>query len=358
MNPQLSAQIQPEVSAPMVFEAQIPFELQHGILTKLQGLLERACFQFTQQKLPTVLKMKGWFLSEQVELSEWTDFFKSNTVLFGDTELVKLTKPFNAVMQSLRQLRNTAVHRLPVSAAQFGDFVRDTHSMMQLLDQKFVGDILDEIFEPVATTVDELGKQYQVLEGAFHQIKSSVHERRVKLEALVLKAREELDKEVDKARAEMNAAIKIHLTRAGESLQPVLMNLEQILLPVSTGEAHIEDPDHETEAEEYWKDGPDHNEAKQESHQEESPLAQLESYLGELLPRARKHTESPQPGNVEVALNDEEVVLHGMDSMKQECFSAEDNHEAMDIAPLGCVDEEYENQASFTAVLLSRPMSN
>lgn len=91
----------------------LPFKLQHDLLSAIQTLIEEACFYFAQKWLPHVLNNKGWDIPEQGELTSWWELLRDRSVPpqaihFRGSEA-------SALFRQCRQIRNSAVHRNPVS---------------------------------------------------------------------------------------------------------------------------------------------------------------------------------------------------------------------------------------------------
>ncbi|KMU73040.1 hypothetical protein CISG_09919 [Coccidioides immitis RMSCC 3703] len=55
-----------------LFPPYIPYKVQHTILSKIQTLLEKSCYEFTSKWAPALASERGWDCPEAIELNRWT----------------------------------------------------------------------------------------------------------------------------------------------------------------------------------------------------------------------------------------------------------------------------------------------
>ncbi|RGP78022.1 ubiquinol-cytochrome-c reductase cytochrome c1 [Fusarium longipes] len=96
----------------------LPLPVQMSILSKMQNIMEHACYIFAQQHLPQILIKKGWDCPEAGELNLWMhNFGAGNNVqtLISLAQTYCISVPVPALMESAKQIRHTAVHRNKVT---------------------------------------------------------------------------------------------------------------------------------------------------------------------------------------------------------------------------------------------------
>lgn len=83
-----------------------------------------------------MLQKEGWDCPEPVELNRWPGTFLSNQHEFAALEVDELGKPLPKLLESITQLRHTAVHRLRVSVNRIKLFMIDSESLVKLLQDE------------------------------------------------------------------------------------------------------------------------------------------------------------------------------------------------------------------------------
>lgn len=120
-------------SIPPLFPIRLPFITGHQIIVKAQAILEQACFNFAQDNMPEVLESRGWDCAAAVELNVWVWVFRQHEhspLKASETD----TRLDGSFFKSLRDIRHTAVHRLPMTAAGYENCLRDGELLATLLD--------------------------------------------------------------------------------------------------------------------------------------------------------------------------------------------------------------------------------
>ncbi|KAB5516962.1 hypothetical protein GE09DRAFT_1159085 [Coniochaeta sp. 2T2.1] len=112
---------------PTLFPVYLPLRTQHHLLTKVQTLLERACFDFGQQHMQSVLQRYQWDCPEAAELNLWAAEFLNSQKQFAKRGDVG--KPLGELFHSVSDIRHTAVHRIRVSAKGIERFILDAESL-------------------------------------------------------------------------------------------------------------------------------------------------------------------------------------------------------------------------------------
>ncbi|KAF2971834.1 hypothetical protein GQX73_g1758 [Xylaria multiplex] len=109
-----------------------PMKTQDRILTHVQRLLENACFDFGRRVMPEVLKAQKWDCPEAAELKTWVEeLIQRRGELFGS--MGQMVQPYDQLLHSMVDLRNTAVHRNRINAQTLEQFLIKAEKFTTLL---------------------------------------------------------------------------------------------------------------------------------------------------------------------------------------------------------------------------------
>ena len=114
---------------PSLYPVYLPLNTQHRLLVKVQAILEDPCYAFGHKMMRDILQKEGWDCPESVELNIWARVFRGNEDKFHADQLDELGKPIPEFLDSIAQLRHTAVHRVRVSANRVQQFMMDAESL-------------------------------------------------------------------------------------------------------------------------------------------------------------------------------------------------------------------------------------
>ncbi len=85
---------------PSLFPVYLPFRTQHRLLVKVQAILEQACFDFGQRKMPDVLRKHQWDCPESCELNLWAAEFLTRQSAFSE-KVPSIGKSFADLFRSV-----------------------------------------------------------------------------------------------------------------------------------------------------------------------------------------------------------------------------------------------------------------
>lgn len=144
-------------TGPLAFPDQrLPYGAQHAVLLAVQRMLEEACFGFAQKCLPTVLQRARFDCPVAVELTKWVKILTKHRDELGATVAPGLKTPsFPALMGSMRMLRHTAVHRIPVSTAVLCQLVGSAADLTEALQDNARADLMRDMGRTVETSLEE-----------------------------------------------------------------------------------------------------------------------------------------------------------------------------------------------------------
>jgi hypothetical protein len=164
-------------------------------LIKVQAILEKACYTFGQKTMGEILHKEGWDCPESVELNRWHEIFLLNQDKFAVKDIEELGKPFAELLDSISQLRHTAVHRLRVSATTTEQFMIDCESLANLLHDKTCAKTLSRLRREMQRTTEELKRNKDLLESRLADTLEKIAVQRAELERLESLAVEDMLRE-------------------------------------------------------------------------------------------------------------------------------------------------------------------
>lgn len=115
-----------------IFEPFLPSLTQHVVLNAAQRVLEDCFYEFVSGHMPSLLCHQGWECSVAVELTEWVRIFRRVVRVLPSEARSDLEEVF----RHLSDLRNTAVHRRPISKNGAEQQLRSALQMTQLLQSQ------------------------------------------------------------------------------------------------------------------------------------------------------------------------------------------------------------------------------
>lgn len=96
-----------------------PHRTQILILSRMQRILEAACFEYAKDMMPSVLKEMGWTCPEAGELNIWACHLRKRTAILERRAVAYGIKiHISAILSSCVNIRHFAVHRKELHAAQ------------------------------------------------------------------------------------------------------------------------------------------------------------------------------------------------------------------------------------------------
>ena len=161
----------------------------------MQDMLEKSCYSFAQRSMNDVLQQKGWDCAESVELNIWASVFRSRKETFSPDSLAEMGKPLPQVLDSMAQLRHTAVHRIRVTVNRVHQYLLDAERLMILLDDETTSKQLAELRQKAELATEDMRTNKDLLETRAAKQLRRYADQIVELERLQQSAIEEMLKE-------------------------------------------------------------------------------------------------------------------------------------------------------------------
>lgn len=158
-----------------------PFITGHKIIVEVQEILEQACFDFANHTMPEVLSTHGWDCAAAVELNIWVKVFRKRSKSFP--KFASTNGQVNSTFyKSLCDIRHTAVHRLPVTAAGIEKCLRDGELLATILDDEAAAGRLSTMRCELQRVTAELDDHKCMLEAKLTRTLERIAAERAELE--------------------------------------------------------------------------------------------------------------------------------------------------------------------------------
>ena len=139
-----------------LYPVYLPLKTQHILLVQVQVLLENVCYNFGRKMMPSTLEAKGWDCAEAVELNAWSNLLVAHKQKFILKEVARTDKPFEALLESVSDLRHTAVHRRRVTVTGVEQFPVDAESLCNLMQDKKHSQLIASLRHKLQSTVEDM----------------------------------------------------------------------------------------------------------------------------------------------------------------------------------------------------------
>jgi hypothetical protein len=164
------------------------------------------------------LQKEGWDCPEAVELNIWAHLFRCNEDKFDPKTVLELGKPFSELLDSIAQLRHTAVHRVRVSASKVQQFLIEAESLANLLHNNTATQTLSRLRREAQHVVDDIGRNKDLLESTVKEKLQEIEARRCELDSLECSVVEDMLRE-DKEYEALASANLEHALSAPDAIQ-------------------------------------------------------------------------------------------------------------------------------------------
>ncbi|CZR38963.1 uncharacterized protein FPRO_05845 [Fusarium proliferatum ET1] len=135
----------------------VPIRTQTLILTRIQAILEHACFSFAQEAMPNVLEETEWPCPEAGELSVWAFHFRKHWEYLQQLSRCQGSGlVLTSFLYSVKQIRNIAVHRQPITVDHLLMLMSHAINFCICLDAPKALDMIRKIRSFVDTQIQKL----------------------------------------------------------------------------------------------------------------------------------------------------------------------------------------------------------
>ncbi|KAL1310597.1 hypothetical protein AAFC00_000872 [Neodothiora populina] len=150
---------------PQLHPVYLPLPTQIKLLANVQTALELACFDFGQVKLKKVMDGEGWDCPESAELNLWCKVFAAHPNVFEPEELQQAiqNKPLAELLESIAQVRHSAVHRSRAGATLVEQYMTDAEALALLLKDDACVRRISYLRQETQTAIAELQRVKDLL---------------------------------------------------------------------------------------------------------------------------------------------------------------------------------------------------
>ncbi|KXH55201.1 ubiquinol-cytochrome-c reductase cytochrome c1 [Colletotrichum nymphaeae SA-01] len=206
---------------PALRTAFLSYEAQHALFTRIQNLLEKACFDYVKQAHPKILEGGQWDSPECVELQKWMWIFKNEVFDTFRTETVPLPHTeWHAFFESIRQIRHKAVHREVLCVADVKAYLADAESLAKLLRQDECLAKLGLLREEMEMVLAISERKKDGLTVKYQAKFDEIEVRRKELDEVERQTREEMVREHRMMQSDLGFSFKLAVSEMNETVVP------------------------------------------------------------------------------------------------------------------------------------------
>ena len=212
---------------PSLYPSYFPYSAQHSLLSSIQQVLEECCFDFTKKWLPSEVENHEWDCAAAMELTEWMKFLAKWTPQLPHESLQLRSSQLDTLLFTICQIRHTAVHRQPITAASVSLLVLTAKRVAEALQDPVRTSQLEDLHIDIQNKIQAMELNKNALED------NHAHELRA-----VQLQRKELDQK-EQLRAKIINSDKENKTLTGllveESIRRIFNNRKSALDNDSVG---------------------------------------------------------------------------------------------------------------------------
>ena len=142
----------------------LPLRDSLRVMSDVQKTLEDACFSYGDQHLPEVLEENGWDCPEAVELNTWVSILSKRAnfkLLSHFSQSTGNTKDLRDLLESMREIRHTTVHRHRHTVTTIRILVQDAIAFCRILREDTCLKELYAIWGAASLQIDQLYEKSQ-----------------------------------------------------------------------------------------------------------------------------------------------------------------------------------------------------
>ncbi|KAL9016618.1 MAG: hypothetical protein Q9185_006030 [Variospora sp. 1 TL-2023] len=184
----------------------------HKILVLVQSLLEECCLDFGNAWVPNLMEARKWKEAESIELTQWIKRFSKHAKSLPLSAFDRVPgKSITEVLFGPSNLRHSAVHRLPTSAAGILNMLSAAIDFAEALKDSKRAERVLKIKRQLEVSVQEVVQHQNLLECKLTAQFEDIARRRAELDELERSSIEEMLKTDEKQRTEVGSAFESFL---------------------------------------------------------------------------------------------------------------------------------------------------
>ncbi|KAI4288295.1 MAG: hypothetical protein L6R35_002444 [Caloplaca aegaea] len=181
----------------------------HKILVLVQSLLEECCLDFGNTWVPNLMEARKWKEAESIELTQWIKRFSKHAKSLPLSAFDRVPgKSITEVLFGTSNLRHSAVHRLPTSAAGILNMLSAAIDFAEALKDSKRAERVFKIRTQLEASVQEVVQHQNLLECKLTAQFEDIARRRAELDELERSSIEEMLETDEKQRTEVGSAFE------------------------------------------------------------------------------------------------------------------------------------------------------
>ncbi|KAF4948108.1 hypothetical protein FGADI_9895 [Fusarium gaditjirri] len=179
----------------------VPIRTQTLILTRIQAILEHACFSFAQEAMPDILEETKWSCPEAGELNAWAFYFKKRWEALQQLSSCQGSGlVLTSFLYSAKQIRHIAVHRQPITPDHLSMLMSHAINFCICLDIPKALDMIRQIRDSAETQIQKLADCKKKIEQGLSTVSHETSMTRMELWAREQQGIQEACKKFEKKR--------------------------------------------------------------------------------------------------------------------------------------------------------------
>lgn len=216
-------------------QVSLPLRIQNLILSRVQAILELACFEFAKEKMPDILQRRKWSCPKAGELNLWVGEFNKRITSFKSNVNNPEGYEMSTCFQAATHIRHYAVHRKHLSTTHLQSLVNNAEGLCKILGNSQALAQIESIWGYAQAQISEL----ESLKGEIVlELESSLDEIAAK--------RAELDLLEAASIAKAHDALNGYHDIASDELEEILLDRHMVLMVAGK----VEDEKEEEKADE------------------------------------------------------------------------------------------------------------
>ncbi|KAJ4233201.1 hypothetical protein NW759_001982 [Fusarium solani] len=189
------------------------------ILSRVQAILEFACFKFAKEKIPKILESRKWRCPKAGELNLWVGEFNKRIVTFENNVDNPGGYEISKCFQTATHIRHYAVHRRHLSTAHLQSLVNNAEGLCKIFGNSQALAQIESIWRYAQAQISELESLKEEIVVELESSLDDIAARRAELGLLEAAS-------IAKAHDKLNG----HHDIASDELEKILLDRHMVLM--------------------------------------------------------------------------------------------------------------------------------
>ncbi|UPK93407.1 hypothetical protein LCI18_004342 [Fusarium solani-melongenae] len=200
-------------------QVSLPLRIQNLILSRVQAILELACFEFAKEKMPEILESRKWSCPKAGELNLWVGEFNKRIAVFENNVSNPGGYEISKCFQTATHIRHYAVHRRHLSTTHLQSLINNAEGLCKILGNSQALAQIESIWGYAQAQISELES---LKEEIVVELESSLDD--------IVARRAELDLLEEASIAKAHDKLNGHHDIASDELEKILLDRHMVLM--------------------------------------------------------------------------------------------------------------------------------